>query len=91
MDSFVTNLIFGKSENSPAAHVIVSIILLWSLLWKGIALWHSSKKDEKYWFIAILLLNTAGILEIAYLFYFSKFKVKLDKKSLTGFTGFFKK
>jgi heme A synthase len=91
MDSFVTNLIFGKSENNTVEHVLVSVILLWSLLWKGIALWHSSKKEEKYWFVAILLLNTAGILEIAYLCYFSKFKVKLDKKSLTGFIGFFKK
>lgn len=44
----------------------------WSLAWKGWALWIASRKDQKVWFIMLLILNTLGILEIFYIFYFSK-------------------
>lgn len=53
------------------------IITLWSLFWKGLALWKAARNDERYWYIAILLINTAGILEIAYLFAFAKQKFVL--------------
>jgi hypothetical protein len=43
------------------------IIVIWSLIWKGFALWHASKRNEAGWFIALLILNTMGILEIVYL------------------------
>lgn len=52
----------------------VLLIALWSLFWKGLALWHSSRRDEMWWFIAMLVLNTVGILEIIYLFAFAKLK-----------------
>lgn len=44
------------------------LLIIWSLFWKGLALWHSARKESSYWFIAFLLLNTLGILEIIYLF-----------------------
>ena len=50
------------------------LIMIWALFWKGCALWIAGKKDEKKWFLALLILNTAGILEIIYIFYFSKKK-----------------
>jgi|GEM_PF-1078956 len=56
--------------------LIVSGFLIWETIWKGLALWKSSKNDHRYWFIAILLLNTIGILPIVYLlinkYYFNK-------------------
>lgn len=45
---------------------------LWTLLWKGIALWRAANLKQRNWFVAILVLNTLGILELAYLFYFAK-------------------
>lgn len=45
---------------------------LWSLLWKGLALWKASKQSQRNWFIVLLVLNTIGILDILYLFRFSK-------------------
>jgi hypothetical protein len=48
------------------------LIALWTLPWKGVALWKSAKRAEKKWFIALLVLNTLAILEIVYIFYFSK-------------------
>ncbi len=43
----------------------------WSIAWKGMALWKSAHKDQKWWFIAFLVINTAGILEILYIYVFS--------------------
>ena len=51
-------------------------MLIWSIYWKGMALWHAVKSGEKIWFIALLIINTAGILEILYLYFFSKNKQK---------------
>jgi len=50
-------------------------LLVWSIAWKGLALWNASKNDQKNWFIAILVINTIGILEIVYLFGFAKKKM----------------
>jgi hypothetical protein len=50
------------------------------LVWKGFALWKASKKDHKIWFVAILILNTVGILEILYIYVFSKMNFKKGKK-----------
>jgi len=58
---------------------VVFILFVWSILWKGIALWNAAKNSQKNWFIAILVLNTVGILEIAYLFFFAKQKLTLKE------------
>lgn len=52
--------------------VFMLAIVLWTLYWKYQALWYAAKHDHKWWFIAMLVINTVGILEIAYLYYFSK-------------------
>lgn len=45
----------------------IIIIAIWSLVWKGLAMWKSARKGEKVWFVIFLIVNTAGILEIIYL------------------------
>lgn len=52
--------------------LVILAITLWTLPWKGYALWLSARKDKKWWFIALLVINTIGILEILYIFVFSK-------------------
>jgi hypothetical protein len=47
-------------------------LLIWSLTWKGIALWKAAKINSRNWFIALLVINTAGILEILYIYVISK-------------------
>lgn len=42
-------------------------IILWDLIWRGIALWYAALNRQKGWFIAILLINSIGILPIIYL------------------------
>lgn len=52
-------------------------VFLWSLLWKGIALWKAAKFDQRNWFIVLLIVNAVGILEIVYLFWFAKKRMTL--------------
>ena len=59
--------------------ILLFILGIWSLIWKGFALWKSSKKNHLVWFVVLLVLNTLGILEILYIFIFSK--INLKKKS----------
>ena len=57
---------------------LLTIVLIWSLFWKGLALWKSARRGKKGWFVAILIINTLGIFEILYIFLFSE--LNLDNK-----------
>ena len=52
--------------------VVFPILIVWSVVWKGIALWRATRNNSLAWYIVMLILNTAGILEIIYIFAFSK-------------------
>jgi len=56
---------------------VIALITIWTLPWKGVALWKSAKNGQLVWFIALLVLNTLAILEIVYLAFFQK---KVSKK-----------
>ncbi|MDE1975290.1 MAG: hypothetical protein KGI49_02150 [Patescibacteria group bacterium] len=60
------------------AFIVVEIAL------KGYALWYSAKRDEKWWFVIMLVINTAGILEIIYLLAVAKVWPKKDKSATIG-------
>ncbi|MBP8820086.1 MAG: hypothetical protein KBG91_06640 [Syntrophomonadaceae bacterium] len=47
--------------------MIMYPLLIWSIFWKGLALWRSARMNHKGWFIALLVINTVGIFEIIYL------------------------
>lgn len=53
---------------------LVSLLFLWSLFWTGLALWHSGKRGQFWWFLVFLIVHTLGILEIIYLFGVLKLK-----------------
>jgi len=61
--------------------VLIIVLALWTVFWKGLSLWHSARNTQKYWFIALLVINTLGILEIVYLFFF---RVDRKKKDIFG-------
>lgn len=55
--------------------VIMAIVLaVWSLIWKGLALWSAARAGHKRWFAILLIVNTLGILEILYLCVLNKRK-----------------
>lgn len=47
-------------------------IIIWSIIWKGLALWKAARLGSKVWFVVLLVVNTVGMLEILYLYVFSK-------------------
>lgn len=53
---------------------LIALVIIWSLVIKGIALWKSARKGHKVWFVVFLLLNDIGVLELVYLTWFSKEK-----------------
>jgi len=67
-------------ENLLLSTPILLLILAWTLPWKGIALWKAARNSHKGWFIALLVVNTLAILEIIYIFYFSKKKSEPTEK-----------
>ncbi len=53
-------------------NLLLFLAIIWTLPWKGWALWLAAKRDEKIWFIAILFLNTMALLEIFYILFIVK-------------------
>lgn len=67
-------------NNFPFLVPFIWPILVWSIIIKGVALWRAAKDEQKPWFIVLLVVNTAGILEIIYLLFFAKEKLLTTTK-----------
>lgn len=65
-------------------------LIIWTIFWKGISLWIAVKNNKKWWFLALLVLNTFGILEIIYIFYVAKKKWS-DVEEILNISGKAKK
>ena len=77
MQNFMQQFV-GIELTTPQT-ILFFLVIIWTLFWKGLALWHSVKRGDKKWFIAILILNSFGIIELIYLFFVIKIKsIKLD-------------
>jgi len=53
---------------------LLLLIIAWILPWKGVALWKAARLRDKWWFVALLVINTLAVLEILYIYIFSKKK-----------------
>jgi hypothetical protein len=73
------NLLTGQLGIPTWALCILGIVIVWSTIWKAIALWKSARDNSPVWFIVLLLANTVGILEILYIYVFSKMKFEKPK------------
>ena len=47
-------------------------LFAWVIVWKGLALWRAARQEQKWWFVGLLVVNTIGILEILYIYIFSR-------------------
>lgn len=62
----------GFPPRIPHLHpVLLAGLIIWSLIWKGLALWRAARAEQLAWFVVLLVVNTAGLLEIAYLLFFA--------------------
>lgn len=57
-----------------SVNIITIILVLWAIPWKVYAVWTAVKHNHKKWFVALIILNTLGILEIFYIFRVAKKK-----------------
>ncbi|KKU75438.1 MAG: Methionine-tRNA ligase [Candidatus Wolfebacteria bacterium GW2011_GWA1_47_6] len=58
------------------------ILLAWSFIIKGAALLRAFERKERGWFIALLLINAVGILEVYYLYTKRKPKSAVHKEAV---------
>jgi len=54
--------------------IVLLIAIIWSAAWKGVALWRAGGNRHLAWFVVLFIFNTLGILEIIYIFAFSRKK-----------------
>jgi hypothetical protein len=57
--------------------LVIILLALWIFPWKGVALWKAARNGSPLWFVILLVINTVGILEILYIFFFSRKKTEL--------------
>ncbi len=55
---------------------LIVLVALWTLPWKGVALWRAAKRHDLWWFIILLFVNSLALLEILYIFIWNKRKPK---------------
>lgn len=56
--------------------IVIVLLTTWDLAWKGFALWKAAKNNQRYWFVALLIVNSVGILPIIYILYLKFFRKK---------------
>lgn len=64
----MNNILQILQPNNPLFYLVIA----WAVVWKGIALWHAARNRQLVWYIALIIVNTVGILEIVYLIFFRK-------------------
>lgn len=70
--NWMYNMMFNGSGFNAFTWLMPLILL--DLVLKGFALWKAGRNNHLYWFIALLLVNSMGILPIIYLVFFEKKK-----------------
>lgn len=61
---------------------LMATVILWTIPWKGVALWKAAQLSHKKWFIILLVVNTFGILDIIYIFFVArKYTVEVTEES----------
>lgn len=60
--------------------VILILCAVWAIPWKGVALWKAARRSDPVWYVILLVVNTLGILEILYIFIFSRYRKEIGQK-----------
>lgn len=71
-------LFLGQLSSGMLSLLILAAV--WTLVWKGLALWYSAQARHKVWFVVMLIFNTLGLLPIIYLIWFKEKPKKTSKK-----------
>lgn len=71
-------LSFGSFINGlgETNQMLFGLLVIWTMVWKGLALWKAAGEKKTVWFVVLLVINTFGVLDILYYFLFSKMQKK---------------
>ena len=75
-----TDYLSGLASQLGIPFWLFAIIFVWIIAWKLFALWKSARNNQIVWFLILAVINTIGILEILYIYVFSKMRKKLENK-----------
>lgn len=64
-----TQLLNNAVASYMSANPWIILLIIWTAIWKLIALWKAAKHNHLTIFIVLGILNTAGIAEIIYIVY----------------------
>lgn len=56
--------------------VVIVILVIWDMIWRGFALWKAARNNQNRWFIGLLIVNSVGLLPILYLLISKDQKIK---------------
>lgn len=60
------------SQTLGWTELLILLAFLWTLPGKGVALWKAARNGQTVWFVVLILVNTLALLEILYIFVFSR-------------------
>lgn len=52
---------------STGWEIAIGLFVIWDIIWRGVALWRAAHKDQRAWYIILLVVNSVGVLPIIYL------------------------
>ena len=65
----------------PLLYYWIIPLIIWSAVWKLIALWKAARNRQLVWFICLAIFNTAGVLPILYVYYYQRDKSQISNQS----------
>ena len=71
----VTSFPTSFADNWP--YILMIVLTILDITLRAIALWKSARAGSKIWFIALMILNTLGLLPLIYILFFAP---KSEKK-----------
>lgn len=79
--SFLTQAYGG---NFQPLFLVLAILATVDLILKGFALWRAARMKMMWWFIALLIVNSLGILPVIFLLFTNSQYSKLGKETKTA-------
>lgn len=73
--NWMYSMMFGGGYGLSAFAWLMPLVVF-DLIAKGFALWKAGRNNHVYWFVALLFINSLGILPLIYLVFFEKKKRK---------------
>ncbi len=83
LSNFCLEDMFLSFSNLVFLIIIVGVLSLWELVWKGIGMWKAARNNDTGWFVCIFIFSTMGILPIIYILTHKDKKEDFDDKYLS--------